>query len=139
MKIAINKCFGGFGISGDAVRFIADRRGLTLYPETDYLRFTTYWTVPKEQREPVLEGKEWHTATDAQRRASNEFYTEHTLSTHNIPRDNADLIAAIEQLGEKANGSHAKLKVVEIPDGVDWTIEDYDGLEHIAEAHRTWE
>lgn len=27
---------------------------------------------------------------------------------------------------------------VAIPDGVIWHIEDYDGLEHIAEDHRTW-
>ena len=29
-------------------------------------------------------------------------------------------------------------KVVEIPDGVEWTIEEYDGLEWVAEKHRKW-
>jgi len=28
--------------------------------------------------------------------------------------------------------------VLEIPDDVEFTIEDYDGSEHIAETHRTW-
>jgi hypothetical protein len=30
------------------------------------------------------------------------------------------------------------LEIVEIPDDVEYTIEEYDGLEHIAEKHRTW-
>jgi hypothetical protein len=28
--------------------------------------------------------------------------------------------------------------VIEIPDDVEWIIVDYDGMEHIAEKHRTW-
>jgi len=27
---------------------------------------------------------------------------------------------------------------VEIPDDVKWHIHEYDGLEHVAEDHRTW-
>jgi hypothetical protein len=41
-------------------------------------------------------------------------------------------------LGEKANGSCASLKVVEIPDGVEWVVEEYYGTEWVAEKHRTW-
>jgi hypothetical protein len=44
----------------------------------------------------------------------------------------------VEELGEAANGSYARLKVVEIPDDVEWTIKEYDGDEWIAEKHRTW-
>jgi hypothetical protein len=33
----------------------------------------------------------------------------------------------------------AELKVVESPDDVEWEIEEYDGIEWIAEVHRTWE
>jgi hypothetical protein len=28
--------------------------------------------------------------------------------------------------------------VVEIPDGIEWSIQEYDGLEWVAEKHRTW-
>ena len=48
------------------------------------------------------------------------------------------VIQAVVELGEEANGGFAELKVVEIPDGIDWTIEEYDGIEWIAEVHRTW-
>lgn len=55
-----------------------------------------------------------------------------------IGRDDSDLVAIVENLGLEADGRYASLKVVEIPDGVDWMIQDYDGIEWIAEKHRTW-
>uniref|UniRef100_A0A6M3LT25 Uncharacterized protein n=1 Tax=viral metagenome TaxID=1070528 RepID=A0A6M3LT25_9ZZZZ len=53
-------------------------------------------------------------------------------------RDNPKLVAAVEKLGNKANGSCAKLKVIEIPDDVKYIIEEHDGSEHIAEEYKTW-
>ena len=55
-----------------------------------------------------------------------------------IVRNSRVLVEVVEQLGEAANGKFAELKVVEIPDDVQWQIEDYDGAEWIAEKHRTW-
>jgi len=54
-------------------------------------------------------------------------------------RANPLLVKVVEELGKDAWGDCATLKVVEIPDDIKWTIEKYDGLEHIAEEHRTWE
>jgi hypothetical protein len=53
-------------------------------------------------------------------------------------RTNPKLIEAVETLGEKANGSLAALQVIEIPDDVDWYIDEYDGWETIRENHRSW-
>ena len=53
-------------------------------------------------------------------------------------RCNLNLISVIEKLGSQANGDHSELKIVEIPDDVEYTIEEYDGQEWVAEAHRTW-
>ena len=54
-------------------------------------------------------------------------------------RTNAILISAIEKLGvEDSSGVNAELEVVEIPDNVDWVIEDYDGSETISEVHQSW-
>lgn len=56
-----------------------------------------------------------------------------------IPRDDATLVSLVEEHGsEFMSGPHATLKVVEIPDDVEWTIEEYDGNEWVAEKHRTW-
>ena len=55
-----------------------------------------------------------------------------------IARDSPQLVQIVEQFGDCANGCYSSLKVVEIPDGVEWTIGEYDGCEWVAEAHRTW-
>ena len=61
-----------------------------------------------------------------------------SITPWDIRRDDADLVAAVEGLGDKAGGDYTSLKVVEIPDDIVWFVKEYDGMEHIAEAHRTW-
>ena len=53
-------------------------------------------------------------------------------------RTNPLLLALIDEMGSKADRWFSCLEVVEIPDNVDFTIEEYDGLEWVAERHRTW-
>ena len=55
-----------------------------------------------------------------------------------VERDDPYLVKIVQDLGLAANGSHANLKVVEIPGDVDWEIAKYDGNEWVAETHRTW-
>lgn len=53
-------------------------------------------------------------------------------------RDDALLIEVVEVLGEKSWGRTASLKIIEIPEEIDWQIEEYDGKEWVAEKHRKW-
>jgi len=48
------------------------------------------------------------------------------------------LIAVIEEFKEASNSWAADIAIVEIPDDVEWYIHEYDGMEHVAEKHRTW-
>lgn len=64
--------------------------------------------------------------------AADEFYA------RDIPRDDTALVQVVEEMGRMANGSFAILKIVDIPNDVNWYIEEYDGLEWVAEVHRTW-
>ena len=55
-----------------------------------------------------------------------------------IARDNPELVKVVEEMGFAASGPCAHLEIVEIPDDVKWHIHEYDGVEHVAEDHRTW-
>lgn len=55
-----------------------------------------------------------------------------------LARDDPYLVTIVREMGKDADGSVAELKIVEVPAGVDWVIEEYDGNEWVAEKHRTW-
>lgn len=55
-----------------------------------------------------------------------------------IARDDPYLVRIVHKMGAEANSVYADLKIVEVPAGVEWTIEEYDGKEWVAEIHRTW-
>ena len=55
-----------------------------------------------------------------------------------IERNDPVLVEVVEAMGSDADGEFAELKVVEVPDNIEWTIEEYDGEEWVAEVHRTW-
>jgi hypothetical protein len=55
-----------------------------------------------------------------------------------IPRDDEKLICVVEELREAANGHAAQLKIVSIPDEVQWVIIKTDSGEQVSEAHRMW-
>ncbi len=141
MKIVINDCFGGFGLSHEGAMLYLKKLGkepFLEYGEFSRLCGPTYWLVPEDQRNDILDSSEFHNASLEDRQASNKAYGEKTFNPRDLKRNDTILIAVIEELGEKANFDHSHLKIVEIPDGVDWEIAEYDGNEHIAEKHRTW-
>lgn len=92
MKIVINKCYGGFGLSKDAEKEYGDQTGIQLSG----------------------------------------------MMVWEIKRNDPILVDIVEKMGDTASGSCSKLKVVDIPDDVDWVIDEYDGMEWVAERHRTW-
>lgn len=54
-------------------------------------------------------------------------------------RDDPVLVSIVKELGvNEAGDDVASLKIVEIPDNVEWQIEECAGKEWIAEKHRTW-
>lgn len=62
---------------------------------------------------------------------------EHRL--YMISRDDPALVRVVEEMGEAAWGDSSELKVIEIPDGIEWDVyESESGPEWVAEKHRTW-
>jgi hypothetical protein len=113
--VVINQCHGGYGLSQEA-ELLYLKRSLTDYTAQD--RESRNDT---ERFGPLIlvNGKIWY-STD-------------------IPRDDPVLVSVVRELGDRADGSFAKLKIVEVPASVDWQIDEYDGREWIAEVHRTWD
>ena len=64
--------------------------------------------------------------------------TDTDFHSSGIPRDNEHLIAVIELMGRAADGGYAELKIVDVPNDVNWYVEEYDGRERVAERRRTW-
>lgn len=60
------------------------------------------------------------------------------VTYYDIPRDDPYLVQTVRELGQNANTSTSQLKIVEVPANVKWHIAEYDGLEWVAEDHRTW-
>jgi hypothetical protein len=141
MKIVINTCFGGYGLSHEAVMRYFEIKGITVYPEKNN-RFGwehwTYWTTKPEDRLESKEGEAFYEMSIEERQAHNKMHSEQTIYEREIARDDPALVQAVEELGAKANGQCAELKIVNIPDNVMWHIHEYDGMEHVAEDHRTW-
>ena len=61
------------------------------------------------------------------------------LHCNDLDRDDLALVATVEELGsEKAGRDYSNLQIVEIPEDVEWEINDYDGQEAVHEVHRSW-
>ncbi len=142
MKVVINTCYGGFGLSPEAEAAYLLRKGKEAFfyvQEHNGKELSkTYRRVPVEAARDSFMFTT--TTKDLGERAKQEqvYDKEHYFYGPNIDRDDPDLVAVVEELGDRAAGNHAKLAIVEIPDGVQWGIEEYDGTEWVAEAHRTW-
>ena len=139
-KIVINACYGGFSLSDAATKryYALKNDGAELYayeavPNTGLNRYnrvddtsSMFVTHLKHDYGPVIKNI---------REVPSEDYFYHRDSE----RDDPVLIQVIEEMGsEAASGQCAELEIVEIPDDVEWHIEEYDGYEHVAEDHRTW-
>ena len=59
-----------------------------------------------------------------------------------VARDDPILLHVIDSLGiDVCSGRHTKLGIVELPDEIPadgWIIQEYDGMEWVAQKHRTW-
>lgn len=140
-RIVINSCHGGFGLSHEGILAYLDKCGTPVWTEVNekfggLIPFTYYLVPPEEQIKGDPE--DWHSMTLAERQAHNAAYSQTVFHDRDVARDDPYLVAVVEELGVRANGRHAELKVVEIPPEVDWVIDEYDGNETVSEKHRTW-
>lgn len=132
MKIVINKCYGGFGLSPEAIQKYFEKKGEPLYIIQSFRN-------GHRERPYVPSGyKNWWFSTKPLL-PDGTFDTSGIVNARDFSRNDPILVEVVEELGERANDKFSNLKVTEIPDDVhSWFIDDYDGMEHVAEMHRTW-
>ena len=111
-KIVINKSHGVFCVSHAAFLRLRELGQLETLQESD---LGAYWPSGATPQEPSL-----------------------NQCGALIPRDDQKLVQVVQELGAEANGHCAELKVVEVPQDVNWEIEMSHGAEHVSEVHRTW-
>jgi hypothetical protein len=59
-------------------------------------------------------------------------YKDESSLCRNIPRDDEDLLKVILELGNKqTSGAWSLLRIISIPDGVQWRIEEYENREQV--------
>lgn len=106
-KIVYNACFGGFGLSHEAIMRYGELANLNLLH------------VPGEH--------EWN----------NSYYKggvrddDHYFSDNDISRTDPFLAQVVEELGEEANGSYSELVIRELEPGTKYRIDEYDGNESV--------
>lgn len=126
-SIVINICHGGFSLSREALELYCKKKGLILTVENKSESKNALWNLYYIDK-PYAK---WHV-----KQTENGLYD---FDSYLIERDDPALVEVVNELKDKANGSFAKLTVVKIPDDVEWIIQEYDGLEYVAEKHRTWQ
>lgn len=117
MKVVINREHGGFGLSDEAFeRYLIEKQ--INYKKVQSKHSNDYYFY---QESDNSQGDDADMLWDG-----------------DIARNDPILVKIVEEMEESANGLYSSLKIVEIPDDVEWEVQEYDGLEWIAEKHRTW-
>lgn len=107
-KVVYNACFGGFGLSDKAFELLLDLKGIG-YDKSD-----GPFGRSRYQRKGI-EGDDG------------------SLSYYDFCEDRTDpdLITVVEKLGDEANGMCAKLRIENVPPGMQYRIDEYDGNESV--------
>ncbi len=101
-KVVYNACYGGFSLSNEAMDRMVELGYEGLQPNPEY-----------------------------NPNSKSMFDSHKYWGDYDVPRHNPILVQVVEELGEKANGSCARLAIEEV-DGP-YRIEEYDGFETVKE------
>lgn len=113
-KIVYNGCYGGFNISDAAYELYAELAGIKIYPEKDSW-CTYYYTSPPTGDKALDDERD-------------------CLYSSDMSRHDPFLVKVVEELGDKANGMCAKLRIYET-ESDRYIIEEYDGFESVVVSY----
>jgi len=130
-KVVYNAKCGGFSLSREACERYWELQGKEVWIEQDKqfksLDMFTVWLVPPEER--IKKPEDWYSTPIEERIAYNKQYDEQTWYYGRVDRHDPILVQVVEELGDKANGSYAKLAIEEVSGP--YRIDEYDGFESV--------
>jgi hypothetical protein len=113
MKVVINKGFGSFELTNGQFERVLALKGIEF--DTILTKFGWIDYLEKGTNNPLQ------------------------FSIWDMERNDPHLVQVVEESGDcVVDQGIDGLKIVEIPDGISWQIDDYDGNEWVSETHRTW-
>ena len=102
VKIVLNGCFGGFGLSDEAVKRYAEIKG---------------WTWEKDEYDYINLINE-----QGERLSSYDLGEDRTDPV---------LVQVVEELGEAADSDYSELYIESVEEGTKYFIDEYDGIESL--------
>lgn len=139
-KVILNKCYGGFDVSKEAYLLYAKKKGLNLYIyEGEFIKNSKDFIYKKitDDNNSIFVNYFTKDFGDISK-ISNEEFEKYCLYLKDGHREDPILIEVVEELGEKASGRYGNLKIVEIPDDLDYVIDEYDGIETLHQKVQEW-
>jgi len=147
MFVVINVCYGGFGLSNEAILELIKMKSTTIstmlikeYYGGNNPTSKDHWQEKWERDKKAMKKiDKYFISTFGSGQLFDDDYNNYSsVYSFNGDRTHPDLIQVVKRLGDKANGHCAELKIVKIPDDVEYEISEYDGNETIEEVHRSW-
>lgn len=139
-KVAINACLGGFELSLLAQKMLLQLKGfkdVCFYKARGYRTLTTnaeYFKILDLNNEKDIFAlclkRDYGDRVFKGDINMNDYMWE-IIDDIITNREDKDLVMVIESLGSQSNTDLSSLKIIKIPDGIEYAIDDNDGMESI--------
>lgn len=138
VKVVYNSSFGGFSLSGKAIRYFMELKGKTIFAYREgkgntYQKIENPTDADFDDCGVTLFDKDFGRSFNDYKQEHDEHYVSGYIDAEgSCPRHDPELVKTVEDLGSEANGSCAHLKIKEIK-GDRYVINEYDGHERVVE------
>lgn len=132
MKLVINNCYGGFGLSPMGIKRYLELKGKEcyFYIQSKYESWDGIDEFIRKDNAENIDSLFFYCTTYNQ----GDKLTDHPkdiFSRSDIKRNDPILIRVVEELGKEASDKYSNLVVVDIENGRWYKIDEYDGYESI--------
>lgn len=136
IRIAVSNDYGGFHFSYKMMMRYAELKGITIYAYEE-----SFSDNPDDDVKLILinSGEEedhyfiFYTTFPLEKLIACEENYQYQIDDYDFVRTDPVVIQVVEEFKDET-----QIRIVEVPDDVDWCIREDIGVEWVAEKHRTW-